>query len=93
MSKKIRQKLRGQILVMMTLFVGFLMGFSALAFDLAYAMVIRAELITALDAAALAAIRFVPDGEDARGSGRLGRHRRTSQRPRMEIDSRSRTYY
>lgn len=60
-----RQKKRGQIIVMFTLFVAFLMGFSALAFDLAYAMVVRAELITALDAAALAAIRYVPDGQAA----------------------------
>lgn len=60
-----RKKTDGQIIVMFTLFVGFLMGFSALAFDLAYAMIVRAELITALDAAALAAIRYVPDGQTA----------------------------
>jgi Flp pilus assembly protein TadG len=56
---------QGQIIVLFTLFVGFLMGFSALAFDLAYAMIVRAELVTALDAAALAAIRYVPDGQAA----------------------------
>ncbi len=61
----IRKKTRGQIIVLFTLFVGFLMGFSALAFDVAYAMIVRAELITALDAAALAAIRYVPDGQTA----------------------------
>jgi Flp pilus assembly protein TadG len=61
----IRKKARGQIIVLFTLFVGFLMGFSALAFDVGYAMIVRAELITALDAAALAAIRYVPDGQSA----------------------------
>ncbi|MDA0206718.1 MAG: VWA domain-containing protein [Acidobacteria bacterium] len=60
-----RKKTRGQIIVLFTLFVGFLMGFSALAFDVGYAMIVRAELITALDAAALAAIRYVPDGQTA----------------------------
>jgi Flp pilus assembly protein TadG len=50
---------------MFTLLVGFLMGFSALAFDVAYAMIVRTELVTALDAAALAAIRYVPDGQAA----------------------------
>lgn len=61
----IRKKARGQIIIMFTLFIGFLMGFSALAFDVGYAMIVRAELITALDAAALAAIRYVPDGQAA----------------------------
>lgn len=61
----IRKNKRGQVIVMFALFVGLLMGFSALAFDLAYAMVVRAELITALDAAALSAIRYVPDGQTA----------------------------
>lgn len=60
-----RKKTKGQVLVLFTLFIGFLMGFSALSFDIVYAMVVRAELITALDAAALAAIRYVPDGQAA----------------------------
>ncbi len=58
-------KRRGQILILFTLFVGFLMGFSAIAFDLAYTMVMRAQLVTALDAATMAAIRFVPQGTTA----------------------------
>ena len=59
------KKTRGQVIVMFAICVGLLLGFSALAFDLAYAMVIRAELITALDAAALAALRYVPEGQSA----------------------------
>ena len=38
------------------------MGFAAIAFDLAYAMVVRTQLVTALDAATIAAIRAVPQG-------------------------------
>lgn len=60
-----RKKTKGQILILFTLFIGFLMGFSALSFDIVYAMVVRSELVTALDAAALAAIRYVPDGQAA----------------------------
>lgn len=52
----------GQILILFTLFIGFLMGFAAIAFDLGYAMVVRTQLVTALDAATLAAIRAVPQG-------------------------------
>lgn len=55
-------KRRGQILILFTLFIGFLMGFAAIGFDLAYAMVVRTQLVTALDAATLAAIRAVPQG-------------------------------
>lgn len=55
-------KRSGQILILFTLFIGFLMGFAAIAFDLAYAMVVRTQLVTALDAATLAAIRAVPQG-------------------------------
>lgn len=56
---------RGQILILFTLFIGFLMAFSAIAFDLAYAMVVRTQLVTALDAATLAGIRAVPQGNAA----------------------------
>ena len=52
----------GQIILLFALFIGFLLGFSALAFDMAYAMVVRAQLVTALDAATLAAIRYAADG-------------------------------
>jgi Flp pilus assembly protein TadG len=55
-------KRSGQIIILFTLFIGFLMGFAAIAFDLAYAMVVRTQLVTALDAATLAAIRAVPQG-------------------------------
>lgn len=58
-------KRRGAILILFTLFLGFLMGFSAIAFDLAYAMVVRTQLVTALDAATIAAIRAVPQGNSA----------------------------
>ncbi|MCB1021254.1 MAG: VWA domain-containing protein [Bryobacterales bacterium] len=56
---------RGQIILLFALFIGFLLGFAALAFDMAYAMVVRAQLVTALDAATLAAIRYAPDGPTA----------------------------
>ena len=56
---------RGQILILFTLFIGFLMGFCAIAFDVAYALVMRAQLVTALDAATMAAVRFVPQGNAA----------------------------
>jgi Flp pilus assembly protein TadG len=55
-------KRSGQILILFTLFIGFLMGFAAIAFDLAHAMVVRTQLVTALDAATIAAIRAVPQG-------------------------------
>ncbi|MDA0207397.1 MAG: VWA domain-containing protein [Acidobacteria bacterium] len=55
-------KRSGQILILFTLFIGFLMGFAAIAFALAYAMVVRTQLVTALDSATLAAIRAVPQG-------------------------------
>jgi Flp pilus assembly protein TadG len=57
-----KDKRSGQILILFTLFLGFLMGFAAIAFDLAYAMVVRTQLVTALDAATIAAIRAVPQG-------------------------------
>lgn len=53
---------RGQIILLFALFIGFLLGFAAIAFDMAYAMVVRAQLVTALDAATLAAIRYASDG-------------------------------
>ncbi len=53
---------RGQIILLFALFIGFLLGFAALAFDMAYAMVVRAQLVTALDAATLSAIRYAGDG-------------------------------
>jgi Flp pilus assembly protein TadG len=53
---------RGQIILLFALFIGVLLGFAALAFDLAYAMVVRAQLVTALDAATLAAVRYAADG-------------------------------
>ena len=56
---------RGQILILFTLFIGFLMGFCAIAFDIAYALMMRAQLVTAIDAATIAAIRFVPQGNAA----------------------------
>ena len=56
---------RGQIILLFALFIGFLLGFAALAFDLAYAMVVRAQLVTAVDAATLSAIRFAADGPTA----------------------------
>jgi len=46
----------------MTLFIGFLFGMSALAFDIGFAMLVRAKLVSAVDAATMAAIRFVPQG-------------------------------
>jgi Flp pilus assembly protein TadG len=63
--KQRNDKRSGQILILFTLFIGFLMAFSAIAFDLAYAMVVRTQLVTALDAATLAAIRTVPQGNPA----------------------------
>jgi len=53
---------KGQTIVLMTLFIGFLFGMSALAFDIGYAMMVRAKLVSAVDAATMAAIRFVPQG-------------------------------
>lgn len=60
-----KDKRSGQILILFTLFIGFLMAFSAIAFDLAYAMVVRTQLVTALDAATMAGIRAVPQGNAA----------------------------
>lgn len=62
MTRNQNQSTRGQIILLFALFIGFLLGFSALAFDMAYAMVVRAQLVTALDAATLAAIRYAADG-------------------------------
>jgi Flp pilus assembly protein TadG len=59
---------RGQIILLFALFIGFLLGFAALAFDLAYAMVVRSQLVTALDAATLAAVRYASDGPSAMSS-------------------------
>jgi Flp pilus assembly protein TadG len=56
---------RGQIILLFAVFIGFLLGFAALAFDLAYAMVVRAQLVTAVDAATLAAVRYAADGSTA----------------------------
>ena len=56
---------RGQILPLFAVFLGFLLGFAALAFDIGYAMVVRTQLVAALDAATLAAIRFAPQGAAA----------------------------
>ncbi|MCG8649645.1 MAG: VWA domain-containing protein, partial [Pirellulales bacterium] len=61
----LKSRREGQILILFTLFIGFLLGFCALAFDMAYALVMRAQLVTALDAATMAAIRFVPQGNVA----------------------------
>lgn len=54
---------RGQILPLFAVFLGFLLGLSALAFDIAYAMVVQTQLVAALDAATLTAIRYVPQGD------------------------------
>lgn len=54
---------RGQILPLFAVFLGFLLGLSALAFDIAYAMVVQTQLVAALDAATLSAIRYVPQGD------------------------------
>ncbi|MEZ5363465.1 MAG: VWA domain-containing protein [Bryobacterales bacterium] len=62
---RIHTSRRGQIILLFALFIGFLISFSALAFDLGYAMVVRAQLVTALDAATLAAIRYAPEGPSA----------------------------
>ena len=61
---RIRNK-SGQIILLFALFIGFLLGFGALAFDMAYAMVVKAQLVTALDAATLAAVRYASDGPTA----------------------------
>ena len=62
MIRNRNQTTRGQIILLFALFIGFLLGFAALAFDMAYAMVVRAQLVTALDASTLAAIRYAADG-------------------------------
>ncbi|MBI1357201.1 MAG: VWA domain-containing protein [Acidobacteria bacterium] len=56
---------RGQILPLFAIFLGFLLGFAALAFDIGYAMVVRTQLMAALDAATLASIRYAPQGAAA----------------------------
>lgn len=56
---------RGQILPLFAVFLGFLLGFAALAFDIAYAMVVKTQLVAALDAATLSAIRYAPQGDAA----------------------------
>lgn len=53
---------KGQTILLMTVFIGFLFGMSALAFDIGFAMLVRAKLVSAVDAATMAAIRFVPQG-------------------------------
>lgn len=59
------QARRGQTLILMTVFIGFLFAVSALAFDLGFAMLVRAKLVSAVDAATMSAIRFVPQGASA----------------------------
>ena len=54
---------RGQIFPLFAVFLGFLLGFAALAFDIGYAMVVKTQLVAALDAATLAAIRYAPQGD------------------------------
>lgn len=56
---------RGQILPLFAVFLGFLLGLSALAFDIGYAMIVQTQLSAALDAATLSAIRYVPQGDTA----------------------------
>ena len=57
-----RNPRKGQTIVLMAAFIGFLFSLSALAFDMAFAMMIRAKLVSAMDAATLSAIRAVPKG-------------------------------
>lgn len=56
---------QGQTIVLMSLFIGFLFAMSSLAFDLGFVMLVRAKLVSAVDAATMSAIRFVPQGTGA----------------------------
>ena len=55
---------RGQTLILFASFITLLMGFSALAFDVVYLFLIREHAVAAADAAALAGIRAVEQGQD-----------------------------
>lgn len=62
MKRMIQKRTKGQVILLFTLFVGFLFSFAALGFDLAYIYVVKAQAVTATDAAALAAVRAFPQG-------------------------------
>lgn len=63
--RRAQHRRQGQTIVLMSLFIGFLFAMSSLAFDLGFVMLVRAKLVAAVDAATMAAIRFVPQGTAA----------------------------
>lgn len=56
---------RGQVMILGVLLIATIMGMSAIAFDLGYMYVVKSRLMTSVDAAALAGIRELPEGDAA----------------------------
>jgi len=66
MSQQVRRLNRGgQIILMLALFMALLMSLAAMAVDLVYAYTVKAKLVTAIDACALAAARALISGSTA----------------------------
>ena len=58
---------RGQIVPLLAVFLGLLFGFAGLALDVGYLLITRSKLVTALDAASMAAIRSLSQGSSQMG--------------------------
>ena len=56
---------RGQILFLFVLLVPVLFGFAGLAFDAVVALIVKAHLVTTIDASALSGLRAIPKGDAA----------------------------